>query len=75
MRSSLRDLADAGVDPRQVAENFGDALLRGSEERERLTALLSLLAAYEAKLRELGVLAPVGASSSAPRSARLPPPG
>ncbi|MDE2490689.1 MAG: hypothetical protein KGM24_07560, partial [Elusimicrobia bacterium] len=58
VRASLRDLVDAGVDPRQVADSFGDELLRDEAERERLVALLSVLAAYEAKLASLGVLPP-----------------
>ena len=58
VRASLRDLVDAGVDPRQLAENFGDDLLRDEEEKNRLIALLSLLAAYEKLLAKLGVLPP-----------------
>jgi RecB family exonuclease len=56
VRSSLRDLVDAGVDAQSLAENFGDELLREEGERARFIALLSLLAVYEKKLAKLGVL-------------------
>ncbi len=75
VRASLRDLVDAGVDPRQLMENFGDDLLRDEEEKKRLIALLSLLAAYEKKLAKLGVLPPSAltkrAAELAPKSAWL----
>ncbi len=75
VRASLRDLVDAGVDPRQLMENFGDDLLRDQEEKDRLIALLSLLAAYEKKLGMLGVLPPSAltrrATELAPMSAWL----
>ena len=58
MRSSLRDLIDSGVDPRQVAEHFGSTLLKDEEEAARLNALLSLLALYENELARLGVQPP-----------------
>lgn len=71
VRSSLRDLVDAGVDPVQLAESFGDELLRGDEdERARLVALLALLAAYEKKLARLKVLPP---SALVQRAAALAP--
>lgn len=73
VRASLRDLVDAGIDPVQLAENFGDELLRGEDdERARFIALLALLAAYEKKLAKLGVLPPSalvkGAARLAPES-------
>ncbi|MBI3288648.1 MAG: PD-(D/E)XK nuclease family protein [Elusimicrobia bacterium] len=58
VRASLRDLIDAGVDPRQVAEHFGSRLLRDDDEAARLNALLALLAAYEMELARIGVQAP-----------------
>jgi len=58
VRASLRDLVDAGVDPNALAENFGDALAREPEERERFHGLLAVLAVYERKLARLGVLPP-----------------
>ncbi|MDE2512178.1 MAG: hypothetical protein KGL74_13720, partial [Elusimicrobia bacterium] len=69
VRSSLRDLVDAGVDPVQLAENFGDELLGDPDERARFIALLSLLAAYEKKLAKLGVLPPSALVRSAARLA------
>ncbi len=71
VRASLRDLADAGVDPAVLAENFGDEILRGeADERARFVALLSLLAAYEKKLERLRVLRP---SAMVRRAAELAP--
>jgi hypothetical protein len=71
VRSSLRDLVDAGVDPVLLAENFGDELLRGEEdERARFIALLSLLAAYEKRMSNLGVLP---SSALVKRAATLAP--
>ncbi|NNN05154.1 MAG: hypothetical protein HKL90_04565, partial [Elusimicrobia bacterium] len=58
VRSSLRDLVDAGVDPAAVADSFGDALAREPEERARFADLLVLLASYEATLARLGVQSP-----------------
>ncbi|MBI2789769.1 MAG: exodeoxyribonuclease V subunit gamma [Elusimicrobia bacterium] len=58
VRSSLRDLIDSGVDPRQVAEHFGSTLLKDEEEAGRLNALLALLALYEKELSRLGVQPP-----------------
>ena len=69
VRSSLRDLIDAGVDPRQVADHFGSALIRDEEEAGRLNALLSLLALYEKELARLGVLAPSALVKRAAESA------
>lgn len=57
-RSSVRDLADAGVDPNNIAEHFGSDLLRDHDEAVRLNDLLSVSAAYEAELSRLGVLPP-----------------
>jgi RecB family exonuclease/superfamily I DNA/RNA helicase len=58
VRSSLRDLIDSGVDPKQVAEHFGSTLLKDEEEAGRLNALLALLALYEKELFRLGVQPP-----------------
>lgn len=58
VRASLRDLIDSGVEPKQVAEHFGSALLKDEEEAARLNALLALLAMYENELERLGVLPP-----------------
>ena len=58
VRASLRDLIDAGIDPKQIAEHFGSDLLKDEEEAARLNGLLALLAAYEKELERLGVLAP-----------------
>jgi len=58
VRSSLRDLIDAGVDSSQVAEHFGSTLIRDEEEAARFNALLALLALYEKELARLGVLPP-----------------
>ena len=58
VRSSLRDLIDAGVDPKQVAEHFGSTLLKDDEDAARLNALLSLVALYEKELGRLGILPP-----------------
>lgn len=58
VRSSLRDLIDSGVDPRQVAEHFGSTLLKDEEEAARLNGLLALLALYEKELSRLGVQPP-----------------
>ena len=75
VRSSLRDLLDAGVDPALVAEHFGSTLLRDEEEAARLNALLALAAAYGRELEKLGVLAPSAlaraAAEAAPSSALL----
>lgn len=60
LRSSLRDLIDAGVEPASLEEHFGDALLKDPRERERLGALLALARAYEAKLEALKILSPSG---------------
>ncbi|MDD5305044.1 MAG: hypothetical protein PHS14_18245, partial [Elusimicrobia bacterium] len=70
VRSSLRDLIDSGVDPKQVAEHFGSTLLKDEEEAGRLNALLALLAMYENELERLGVLPP---SALVRRAAELAP--
>ena len=70
VRASLRDLLDAGVDARAVAESFGDALAADPEEAERLGSLLAALSAYEAELARLGVAAP---SATVRRAAELAP--
>jgi hypothetical protein len=69
VRSSLRDLIDAGVDPTQLADNFGDDLLIESSERDRLIGLLSLLSAYNRKLAQIGVLSPSVLIQKAARAA------
>ncbi len=75
VRSSLRDLVDAGVDPHFVADNFGDELLPEASQRERLIELLSLLAGYRRKLAHLNILPTTAvterAAQLAPRSAWL----
>ncbi|UPT74713.1 MAG: PD-(D/E)XK nuclease family protein [Elusimicrobiota bacterium] len=75
VRSSLRDLIDAGVNSRQIAEHFGSTLIRDEEEAARLNDLLALLALYEKELGRLGVLAPSAlvkaAAEAAPGSALL----
>ena len=60
VRSSLRDLIDAGVSQESLDEYFGDELPIPRSEKERLKGLLNLSAAYERKLEELGVLSPSG---------------
>lgn len=74
-RSSLRDLADAGVEPAAAAALLSEGLLRDEDEAKRLAALLGLQAAYEKKLAGLGVLPPSAltrlAAEAAPRSAFL----
>ena len=71
VRSSLRDLIDSGVDPRQVAEHFGSTLLKDEEEAARLNALLSLLALYENELARLGVQPPSALVSTPPPATRM----
>lgn len=58
VRASLRDLADAGVEPAALEEHFGGELLRDPAERARLKTMLALLSAYEARLAALGVRTP-----------------
>ncbi|HAH08228.1 MAG TPA: hypothetical protein DCM05_17170 [Elusimicrobia bacterium] len=73
-RSTLKDLIDAGVEPR-AGELVDEGLLSGKEEAERLRGLLDLLARYEKSLEQLGVLTPAGlvrrAAELAPKSAAL----
>ncbi len=75
VRSSLRDLIDAGVDSASVAEHFGSTLVRDEDEAARLNDLLALLALYEKELARLKVLAPSAlvkrAGEAAPGSAFL----
>ncbi|MDD5628332.1 MAG: exodeoxyribonuclease V subunit gamma [Elusimicrobia bacterium] len=61
LRSSLRDLMDAGVRAETVAEVFGEELVKQPEERERLESLLELGRRYEERLAELGVASPAQA--------------
>lgn len=69
VRSSLRDLIDAGVDAKQVAEHFGSTLIRDEEEAARFNGLLAILALYEKELARLGVLAPSALVKRAAESA------
>lgn len=55
VRSSLRDLIDAGVDQAALEEAFG-----GDERLAAARPLLSLAGAYERRLSELGVLSSSG---------------
>lgn len=75
LRSSLRDLIDAGVEPSLLEEHFGAELLKDEAEAARLSALLRLLTAYEARLERLGVMSSSGlialAAELAPRSRLL----
>src|SRR6185312_14893943 len=71
VRSSLRDLIDAGVAPEQVAELGPD--LVAEPERARLKALLALSLAYQRKLDELGVVSPSALARSAARLAETSP--
>lgn len=68
LRSSLRDLIDAGVSGPSIEEHFGTELLREPHERERLSALLFLVEAYGKRLEELGVLSPSGLTRLAAQS-------
>ncbi|HVC09094.1 MAG TPA: PD-(D/E)XK nuclease family protein [Elusimicrobiota bacterium] len=56
LRSSLRDLIDAGASPDQVLEHFGAELEAGGPERQKLAALLRLSFLYEKRLESLNVL-------------------
>lgn len=69
LRSSLRDLIDAGVRPEDVREHFGDGLVSDEHDRLRLTALLGLLEAYDARLADLGVLTTSAVARAAARAA------
>lgn len=75
VRASLRDLADAGVEPARVQELLGEGLLEDPEDRERLEALLELLAAFDQKVAALPVAPPSAltraAAEAAPDSAWL----
>ncbi len=71
VRSSLRDLIDAGVSPEQVAE-LGPELVSDAE-RARLKALLALSLAYQRKLEELGVVSPSALTRAAARLAESSP--
>lgn len=71
VRSSLRDLIDAGVSAAQVAE-LGPDLVADSE-RARLKALLALCLAYERRLEELGVVSPSALTRLAARLAESSP--
>ena len=59
VRSSLRDLTDAGVSALDLAERFGPELVPAGE-LARLKGLLALSLAYENRLSELGVMSPSG---------------
>ncbi|HVA66008.1 MAG TPA: PD-(D/E)XK nuclease family protein [Elusimicrobiota bacterium] len=56
LRSSLRDLIDAGAAPAQVLEHFGAELEAGGAERQKLAALLRLAFLYEQRQESLSVL-------------------
>jgi ATP-dependent helicase/DNAse subunit B len=58
LRSSMRDLLDAGVSPDEVEEVFGEELVRDPRERERLRALLELCRGYEERLARIGAASP-----------------
>ncbi|MBI5244874.1 MAG: PD-(D/E)XK nuclease family protein [Elusimicrobia bacterium] len=58
-RSTLKDLIDAGVEPR-AAELVQEGLLKDKEEAEHLSGLLGLLARCEARLKALGVMSSAG---------------
>lgn len=65
VRASLRDLIDAGVSARHIAEHFGDELLRDEHSLQRVNALLALARAYELQLAKLGVVSPSGLTKRA----------
>lgn len=67
-RSTLKDLLDAGVEPRAL-ELAEEGLLADGAAAERLKELLRLLARYEAALAERGVLAPAGLARLAAQAA------
>lgn len=75
VRSSVRDLIDAGVDAGELDEYFGAELVKEPRERENLSALLRLLRAYEQRLNELGIVTGSGltrfATETATASAKL----
>ncbi|MDE1976129.1 MAG: hypothetical protein KGI84_02580, partial [Elusimicrobia bacterium] len=56
LRSSLRDLIDAGAAPQDILEHFGGELDAGGAERQKLAALLRLAMRYEERQNELGLL-------------------
>ncbi|MBI5241226.1 MAG: PD-(D/E)XK nuclease family protein [Elusimicrobia bacterium] len=58
LRSSMRDLLDAGVSPENVEEVFGEELIKDPQERQRLHALLELCRLYEERLAKLAVASP-----------------
>jgi ATP-dependent helicase/DNAse subunit B len=69
LRSSMRDLLDAGVSPDDVEEVFGEELVKDPRERERLSALLELCRRYEERLSSIGVASPAHITRLAVRSA------
>lgn len=60
VRASLRDLVDAGVSARELAEHFEGNLVADEHDKKSLSALLGLAQAYEARLAELNILSPSG---------------
>src|SRR4029077_15457134 len=58
VRLSLRDLTDAGIDPAQIQEYFGEEYT--VLQQGQVPALLNLAKAYQAKLKGLGVLSSSG---------------
>ena len=58
VRSSLRDLTDAGTEPRSVLEHLREGLLGKGEETGRFAALLELHREYLERLSALEVMPP-----------------
>jgi len=58
LRSSLRDLIDAGVSVADIEGVFGEELVKQPEERARLQALLDLCRGYESRLAQLRIASP-----------------
>lgn len=67
-RSSLRDLIDAGVEPKQFREHL-EGLIPDPADRRRLEALVGLEAAYRRRLEQAHLLAPSGLAREAAESA------
>lgn len=73
LRSSIRDLIDAGVRGDDLETYFGSELLRQPHEREMLSSLLRLSQAYESRLEELGVMSGSGLTRLAAQQAESSP--
>lgn len=67
-RSSLKDLIDAGVEPR-ARELVSEGLLADAGEARRLSDLLDLLSRYEARMEELKAAPPSWLTRRAARAA------